>query len=81
MEASHHFSIDCMIGAVDSIWPLTLVYSNTTFACFWLLQEQFITAKYVEKRYAMTAVPAALGTPQTALWEACEGRSIRYAAS
>ena len=27
----------------------------------------------------MTAVPAALGTPQLALWEACEGRSLRYA--
>lgn len=73
-----------MVGAVDSILQfslVSLVYSSLRAAGLWLLQERFITAKYVEKKYAMTAVPATLGTPQTALWEACEGRSIRYAAS
>ena len=67
-----------MIGAVESVLQLALGCSSMTLACLWLVQERFITAKYVEKRYAMTAVPATLGTPQTALWEACEGRSIRY---
>ncbi|KAL3136510.1 hypothetical protein ABBQ38_005760 [Trebouxia sp. C0009 RCD-2024] len=43
------------------------------------VKEQYITAKYVEKRYAITSVPPALGTPQVALWEACEGRSLREA--
>lgn len=79
--STHHSSIDYITCAVDSILRLPLVYSSLRAASLWLLQERFVTAKYVEKRYAMTAVPATLGTPQTALWEACEGRSIRYAAS
>ena len=43
------------------------------------MQEQFITAKYVDRRYAAGAVPAARGVPQTFLWDAVEGGSIRQA--
>ena len=41
------------------------------------LQEQYITAKYVDRRYATGCVPAVKGVPQTALWDAVEGGSIR----
>ena len=42
------------------------------------LQEQYITAKYVERRYSASTVPAVRGNVQTALWEAVEGGSIKY---
>lgn len=42
-----------------------------------MLQEHYITAKYVERRYAASTVPAVRGNVQTALWEAVEGGSIK----
>ncbi|KAA6429276.1 MAG: hypothetical protein FRX49_00672 [Trebouxia sp. A1-2] len=43
------------------------------------VKEQYITAKYVERRYAASTVPAVRGNVQTALWEAVEGGSIKEA--
>lgn len=43
------------------------------------VKEQYITAKYVDRRYATGCVPAVKGVPQTALWDAVEGGSIREA--
>lgn len=43
------------------------------------VKEQYITAKYVERRYSASTVPAVRGNVQTALWEAVEGGSIKEA--
>ncbi|DBB01590.1 TPA: hypothetical protein ACH3X1_000238 [Trebouxia sp. C0004] len=43
------------------------------------VKELYITAKYVERRYSASTVPAFRGNVQTALWEAVEGGSIKEA--
>ena len=41
-------------------------------------QEQFITAKYVERRYICLPETYPGATAQTGLWEAVEGGNLRY---
>lgn len=60
-----------------------------SFACGWyiklfsrcfaaVLQEQFIPAKYVEKKYICLPETYPGATAQTGLWEAVEGGNLRY---